>query len=459
VNKRGVEAVTLIAVLVVAIIGAGSLFLQNGNPTGLVIDEEAAGICGNNQLEGNEKCDPTGSLCFDGSNPGLCSFDCKECNKQNCPFCKNGICEPQIGENKQTCPQDCGTPVCGNGACEAPEASTGSGACPQDCPDGCDFDGACEPKGSGGENSENCADCVDMPTCGNGLCQPPETAQNCPNDCCAGIEECETNADCNDSDACTDDVCDNGSCVNNPIDCNDDDVCTTDSCNPFTGCVNEFQFSCDPFCPSEIPETTCDDGLDNDCDGPIDCEDSDCFNDPFCQECDNNEDCDDNDVCNGIETCVDFTCQSSTPLDCDDDIFCTDDSCNPLTGCINTPNNANCNDNDICTIDICDPGEGDPFTGCINTFQFSCPNCPEEDFETKCSDQIDNDCDGSIDCEDSDCFNDPACVACDENTDCEDENPCTLDLCIENTCQNNFIDDPDGDGIPSGPLPGCCVAE
>ncbi len=51
--------------------------------------------------------------------------------------------------------------------------------------------------------------------------------------------------------------------------------------------------------------------------------------------------------------CGEITC---APLDCDDNVLCTDDSCDPVTGtCVNDPNDAHCDDSDECTDNVCDP--------------------------------------------------------------------------------------------------------
>jgi uncharacterized delta-60 repeat protein len=42
-------------------------------------------------------------------------------------------------------------------------------------------------------------------------------------------------------------------------------------------------------------------------------------------------------------------CVGGVPLDCDDSNVCTDDSCDPATGCVNAPNTASCNDGNACT--------------------------------------------------------------------------------------------------------------
>ncbi|OQC06310.1 MAG: Dictyostelium (slime mold) repeat protein [Candidatus Hydrogenedentes bacterium ADurb.Bin101] len=51
-----------------------------------------------------------------------------------------------------------------------------------------------------------------------------------------------------------------------------------------------------------------------------------------------------------------------TEKDCDDGVECTSDSCDPATGCVNTPDDSLCDDGDPCTEDVCDPIEG-----CIHT--------------------------------------------------------------------------------------------
>jgi hypothetical protein len=62
---------------------------------------------------------------------------------------------------------------------------------------------------------------------------------------------------------------------------------------------------------------------------------------------------DDGDLCNGTEFCNEDTdsCGHQSPLDCNDGLFCTDDSCVPATGCAHSAHN--CADTDECTIDSC----------------------------------------------------------------------------------------------------------
>lgn len=65
-------------------------------------------------------------------------------------------------------------------------------------------------------------------------------------------------------------------------------------------------------------------------------------------------------ICDGSGVCV-----GQGMLDCSDSDLCTDDSCDPVHGCMNSPR---CVDGDLCTIDRCDPGNG----ACSNEQVSSC---------------------------------------------------------------------------------------
>jgi hypothetical protein len=73
-------------------------------------------------------------------------------------------------------------------------------------------------------------------------------------------------------------------------------------------------------------------------------------------QCATDPDCDDGHYCNGVETCVDDYCHAGTPIDCDDAVGCTDDSCNEiLDQCDNVPNDAYCVDSLFCNgVETCD---------------------------------------------------------------------------------------------------------
>ena len=123
-------------------------------------------------------------------------------------------------------------------------------------------------------------------------------------------------------------------------------------------------------------------------------------------------DCDDGNACNGPETCDPLTgCQAGTePPDCDDFNACTDDSCDPVAGCLHVPNDANsCDDSDVCNgSEVCAAGACVPGTTLI---------CDDGDA-----------CNGAETC-------DPA-LGCQPGTgnDCDDGNVCTIDGCAAGSC-------------------------
>ena len=68
-----------------------------------------------------------------------------------------------------------------------------------------------------------------------------------------------------------------------------------------------------------------------------------------------------------------------TPVDCDDGVSCTVDTCNPATGCVHTPDDALCDDENPCTDDSCDPD-----SGCLHTFN-TLPCITEDGEDGTCS--------------------------------------------------------------------------
>lgn len=140
-------------------------------------------------------------------------------------------------------------------------------------------------------------------------------------------------------------------------------------------------------------------------------------------ECITASDCNDKNVCNGVETCNTGTgrCVAGIPLNCNDDKACTDDTCNPLSGCVFTNDNTNtCTDSNLCTTDTCSSG-----------------NC--NSVEINCNDGISCTVDN---CESStgNCLHNNAACTCASPSDikCNDGNPCTIDSCNMGTltCQN-----------------------
>ena len=191
----------------------------------------------------------------------------------------------------------------------------------------------------------------------------------------------------------------------------------------------------------DIPSDPCNDdfiggsqGLDNDGDGDYDGNDTDC-GPPVCTtdaECDNGE------FCDGAETCDTNTgeCVPGTPVDVDDGVGCTDDSCDEANDVVvNAPNDGLCDNGQFCDgAETCDatndcqagtPVDVDDGVGCTddscdeaNDVVVNAPNdglCDNGQFcdgaET---------CDATNDCQDGTPPCDPATETCDEQTDsCE----------------------------------------
>jgi hypothetical protein len=215
----------------------------------------------------------------------------------------------------------------------------------------------------------------------------------------------------------------------------------------------------------------CDDSLDNDGDSDIDCDDSDC----------DGELCDDADACTTGETCSGTVCGGGSAVDCDDGNICTDDSCNPASGCEYTNNTDPCDDGLFCNgDDTCSGGtcthSGDPCT----------PQMCDEG-STSCVDcTLNEDCEDGISCTDDVCDigtctntpNDANCPDdgfycngiefCDTALDCTSTgDPCAPDPCDEGTDTCVALGDFDADGVPdlsdncpqtpNGPLLGTCL--
>lgn len=157
----------------------------------------------------------------------------------------------------------------------------------------------------------------------------------------------------------------------------------------------------------------CDDLIDNDNDGDVDCADSECAVLPYCHSeiCDNgiddNQDgfidCSDPE-CSGIASCIETETVCNDGIDNDEDgaIDCDD---------------PNCVDNVICRFQgetDCEDGQDNDQDGLTDCEDPSCQALPvcqgHSDGETNCADGIDNDFDGDVDCDDSDCATNVACV-------------------------------------------------
>ncbi len=252
---------------------------------------------------------------------------------------------------------------------------------------GCQYtatEGACD-DGNDCTTGDHCAGgwCVPLGVvdCDDGN---PCTDDSCDLD--GGCVHALNNAPCDDGDLCTvGDVCSLGTCLGGQaLVCDDGNPCTADSCVNGIGC----QFapaagSCDDgnacttgdHCAAGwcVPDAmlVCDDA------NP--CTDDSCDLATGCLTEDNTAPCDDGDACTDGDVCAQGACQPGGGPNCDDGNPCTDDSCDPAIGCVNVPNTASCDDGDACTlVDVCADGS------CVGTGAPVCDDglvCTEDSCE------------------------------------------------------------------------------
>jgi hypothetical protein len=171
---------------------------------------------------------------------------------------------------------------------------------------------------------------------------------------------------------------------------------TTTLANRIDFVLKRFNVSIDDSEPTVPSNEVCDNGIDDDGDSLIDCDDSDCSS--VDSDDDGTPDC--TDGCpNDPEKIAPGVCGcgvSDTDSDNDGTPDCNDDCPNdPLDNCTVNPC-VNCW-KETCD-GICNPKKDGP----------DCPDCIGTT-ERDCNDSIDNDGDGDTDCDDSDCLEDPAC--------------------------------------------------
>jgi len=236
---------------------------------------------------------------------------------------------------------------------------------------------------------------------------------------------------CGDGSKNSNEECDPGG----ELRCNGDPsqpICRNGSDCP-SGVNCYFALSCCKFnCEYVGQGATCFDG--DDCSGPDRCNNiGQCVGSPK-----SGNPCNDDNTCTGNDVCVNGDCIGSLPEECDDHNPCTDDVCDPETGCGHEVNYGPCDDNQLCTTnDRCDEGgcRGDPTVpaGCTdsntctddgcnpeaNNGHGACLHEPNEDpcsdgqFCTKEDRCVDGHCTGTP-------FTPPSCI---------DSNVCTDDFC------------------------------
>ena len=427
-----------------------------------------------------EPCDDAdvctgGDVCVDGACVGELLELCDDGNP-----CTDDLCDPELGCTfvENTLPCDDSEPctsgdVCSGGLCLSGQALV--------CDDGLPCTDESCLMGVGCQTSFNSAPCDDgnactqEDVCQGGLCGGPlellcEDNNPCTNDLCDPSTGCvfvPNSAECDDGNACTANGCVEGECFAFDITCEDDNPCTDDLCEASQGCV---------FTPNTLPcddnslctlndacaEGVCVSGVAQDCANDNPCTDEICDPQSGCLSTPNTLLCDDGDLCTESDICQAGVCVGSLIL-CEDDNPCTDESCVPGIGCQTSNNSAPCDDGDACTTgDQCGAGQCQSGTA------------------TNCSDA--NLCTDDLCKSDTGCFNPPNNLPCQDGdactdndqcisgeciglpVDCEDGALCTDNLCNPNTgcfVVNNVAPCDDGDACTNGDtcLGGVCAGQ
>lgn len=390
------------------------------------LDQCTDGVCAHPAGNAGTECKPAAGECdvaesCDGTNPNcpsdaakpdktLCTLDGNLCTDD---WCIAGSCTHPAGKAGNVCKP-------ANGDCDLEEVCDGiTPSCPND---------ATKPNGTA------CKD-DDLPCtedkCESGLCVHP--AGNAGTVCRAPTGDCDIGESCtgssstcpndafaadstacgDDGQLCTRDECHGGACVHPS-----DDGAT---CNDYNGCTQDDKCSASQCVGTQVPGCTC--TLDSDCADP--------------------------NVCNGSETCSSGSCVSGVLLDCDDANPCTDDACDPTSGCVHVSkaDGATCSDGKYCRVgDECNGGvcAGTADRDCSGVANGSCQVAKCDEASMSCiAEPLPNGtaCDDESVCTINDKCTSGACVglaligckACVLTSDCDDGNECTTDLCDETT--------------------------
>ncbi|MBU2633787.1 MAG: right-handed parallel beta-helix repeat-containing protein [Nanoarchaeota archaeon] len=331
----------------------------------------------------------------------------------DCNQCSSATCD-SYSDDEQTCVDD----PCGIGNCVwFGDLCIDSSTTPEICNDLIDNDGDnlidCEDPECNGQMGPNALKCCSSPShctqdscviesCINNQCQYTNRDQCDPTECSLGSYCDSVGGNCvtpNTNSQSGENVCE--ICVSSqhnfgenwlfeslttPYCCNIDanEYYITEGVGDAACCDNPSENCVDSsgLCRTEYPtETSCSDNLDNDCDGYSDEEDSDCG-----------------------AVCISGD-QRACPL--------TQGVCNGI-------------------VETCTNGQ---WPGCDYGINY------ELDVELTCDDDLDNDCYGDVDCDDSDCDDDPLCnleQTCEEQNGfvCEENQYCAGELLTASNTNN-----------------------
>ena len=351
-----------------------------------------------NACNGVETC--VGGACLSGS-----PVDCEDGNP-----CTTDRCDPVAGGCNHA-PATDGLSCADGDACNGGEVCK-AGKClagtPPACDDGnsCTVDSCDKALGCVSQPVANGSGCLDdgnpctADLCASGHCTHPtldegslcNTALNCLATCVGGA--CLGGVTCDDGNLCTRDTCEASGCVHvadkdgracpdgdvcngdetcqagqckagPPPPCDDGNPCSQDSCDPAQGCLHANVAENSPCssataCGGRCQSGQCVGGAAVNCDDGNACTGDSC--DPATSAClhaahVDGVACNDGDACTTGTSCSNGLCGGGKPLDCNDGNPCTDDSCDPTSGCLHGANAASCDDGDPCTsTDTCKAG-------------------------------------------------------------------------------------------------------
>ena len=166
------------------------------------------------------------------------------------------------------------------------------------------------------------------------------------------------------------------------------------------------------------------------CDDKNPCTDDSCDPATGCVNTANTAKCDDDNACTTGDVCADKVCTPGTAVSCEDNNVCTTDNCDPASGCVHDANTASCSDGnacttgDVCADKVCTPGTAvscEDNNVCTTDSCDSVKGCQNTDNTAKCDD--------GVACTTGDVCSNGACAGTPDNSKCSDGNVCTNDVC------------------------------
>ncbi len=368
------------------------------------------------------KCDLNGGKCKYTSKDGEVCNDGNPCSKDE--KCKGDVCKGEVldCDDKNTCTID---------SCDPKSGCLHKGATGP-CDDGskCTNQDSCKDSKCVGLSIDVTASCDDDNSCTVDSCEADKGCVNAPKN--AG--SCDDGNTCTVNDACKAGKCESGV---NTCGCTKDSDCATKEdgnlCNGTLYCnTAKGKFTCE-IKPGTV--INCDKSLNNECQSNA-CN----AKSGKCEITQENagKPCDaDGNVCTKDDACKNGKCLQGAPVDCDDKNSCTDDACDPKSGCTHKPNTNPCDaDGSLCTVsDLCQAGTcvAGKAKDCDDKEPCTTDSCDKTSGKCLYAPVVDK-CDDGNACTLNDaCGKEPTtgvytCVG-PNAVKCNDKNPCTQDQC------------------------------